>query len=173
MYYHLSLGTNLEPQKNAAAILHALCAHFGEVVICPFIETTPHSIKTDKMFLNAVAIVRSDKTPEQIKAITNQIEVSLGRDRSDPNSSKKDRAADIDIEHVASDLNFNYFKACPEPYIHEVLKCDPKKRTDLQEYGVPYQTGMQVLSFDPVLQRLKSQPYAPKPPQTHVRLFKP
>ena len=62
-----------------------------------WIVTQPVDMKTNHPFLNALFTLDTELTAEQLKRQFNQIEETLGRDRSDPMSSVKDRPIDIDI----------------------------------------------------------------------------
>lgn len=121
MIYYLSLGSNLQPEVNAANMLRALSKHFGPLLSYPFVYTTPENINTSNGFINALVVIRSNQSPEQVKACLNTIEVALGRDRSDPARSIKDRPADIDILGFTETYEKNYFDTFDEAYIHAVL----------------------------------------------------
>ena len=91
---YLSLGSNLEPEKNLRTALAALRARFGDVVVSPVYRTV--SIGFDGPdFLNAVAIVDSDIHPFALNDWLHALEIAQGRDRRD--ASYSNRPLDIDI----------------------------------------------------------------------------
>ena len=122
MIYYLSLGSNLQPELNAVNMLRALLQHFGPLLSYPFVYTTPENINTSNGFINALVVMSSNRSPEQVKACLNTIEVALGRDRTDPARSIKDRPADIDILGFTKTYEKNYFHTFNEAYIHAVLR---------------------------------------------------
>jgi 2-amino-4-hydroxy-6-hydroxymethyldihydropteridine diphosphokinase len=54
-------------------------------------------MNTHNDFLNLVIFIETDLSEPQLKEICNRIELSLGRDRTDPERKVKDRCADLDI----------------------------------------------------------------------------
>lgn len=140
MYYYLSIGTNIEPEANAVRISTALAKMFGNYALYPFIYNAPVSMKSQRVFLNSLAIISSDLNKEEVKAELNKIEIQLGRDRQDPQRSEKDRTADIDILTARLDYNEAFFLEFDAPYIPLVLakddKYDERAGADLSRYGL-------------------------------------
>lgn len=95
--YLLGLGSNINPQQNFVAIIQALLAEFDHLHLSRVLTIPPIGMNSRHAFLNAVAFIETDLSATQLKAICNQIEIALGRDRDDPNSKIKDRPADLDI----------------------------------------------------------------------------
>jgi 2-amino-4-hydroxy-6-hydroxymethyldihydropteridine diphosphokinase len=95
--YYLGLGSNLSPHTNVVEMLKALMDLSDEVIISRVIQTQPAGFPSEKIFLNLAARIQSELEPEALKQRFNQIEIDLGRDRTDPNRKLKDRVADIDI----------------------------------------------------------------------------
>ena len=147
MYYYLSIGTNIHPEKNAANIVKKLSAKFGPIVIYPFIYTQPEQMDTKNRFLNSVAIVCSNMDKGEVKQILNQIEIDLGRDRNDPDKSIKDRTADIDILGSAVINNNNFFSIFQESYIRNVI-IEDFSGVDLGDWGLPTTQGATTVNFD-------------------------
>lgn len=148
MYYYLSIGTNINPRLNAIKITKELCHNFGSTVIYPFNETTPENIKSNNCFLNSIAIIQSDLKELQIKRLLNDIECRLGRDRSDPNSSKKDRPADIDIIFRSEKLTLSKLihHVRSVTYMNDVLY--EKKFVDLSQEGLKISNGPSTIDID-------------------------
>lgn len=145
MFVYLSIGTNIQPEKNAVHIVRELCQHFGVITLYPFIYTQPVSMPKTSIFLNSLAIINTETPPKKIKTILNEIEVKLGRDRSDPKRSYKNRTADIDILNVHENLDENLFlEGNEEPYIQLCLS-QKQACADLRQEGLPsYQRAASV-----------------------------
>lgn len=120
-YYYLALGSNLSPARNIARGLSLLQAQFNYLLVWPVVETPPTAMKSDKHFYNTLVIVRSALSPATLKAQCNQIETALGRDRSDPLSSQKDRPLDIDVLAQQARLEPTITNEFDEPYVRQVL----------------------------------------------------
>lgn len=146
MYFYLSIGTNINPEKNAMRIIHALSEHFGHLSLFPFVYTEPESISSSSIFLNGLAIIQSELSVQQIKQVLNEIEISLGRDRSDPLKSIKDRPADIDILLFADQHHLSLFDTFNDSYIKACLP--PNEPADLTSYGLPAQQGAATVYLD-------------------------
>ncbi len=136
MYYYLSIGSNIDPRTNASKIIRQLADNFGPLISYPFLSNAPLHIPSKRRFLNSVAILKSDQPPESVKAILNRIEITLGRDRSDPERSLKDRTADIDILGWNKNLNPDFFKQFTEPYIN-FFGVIGNRYEDLSAEGLP------------------------------------
>lgn len=95
--YLCSLGSNIEPQRNFPQAQTALKALSDNISFSRNIPTSPVNMNTDRNFLNALFIIQTPMTADQLKCEFNKIEEALGRDRSDPQRSLKDRTIDIDI----------------------------------------------------------------------------
>ncbi len=103
--YLLGLGSNINPQHNFAAIIRQLLGHFDALHMSRVLHIPPVGMNSHRDFLNAVAFLETDMAEAELKAICNQIEITLGRDRDDPDSKLKDRPADIDILAYFSDAD--------------------------------------------------------------------
>ncbi|MFL0811389.1 MAG: 2-amino-4-hydroxy-6-hydroxymethyldihydropteridine diphosphokinase [Agarilytica sp.] len=136
MHYYLSLGSNIEPEKNAVKMLAALANRFGAFIAYPFYYTPPVKITSGHPFLNSLAIIPSGLQPDAFKAELNCIEIRLGRDRSDPLRSQKDRTADIDILKISAKVDTLFFENFDEPYIN-IFTLGKDKRADLSAFGLP------------------------------------
>ncbi len=117
--YLLGLGSNINPQHNFAAIVRQLLVHFDVLHLSRVLHIPPVGMNSHRDFLNAVAFLETDMAEADLKAICNEIEIDLGRDRDDPDSKHKDRPADIDIlayfsgpedwQRTASSITDEYF----------------------------------------------------------------
>lgn len=97
MKYLCSLGSNIDPELHFSRAKYYLAQLSDELEFSRDILTQPVGMATNHPFLNALFILDTTLSSEQLKARFNQIEETLGRDRSDPLCSVKDRPIDIDI----------------------------------------------------------------------------
>lgn len=95
--YLCSLGSNIEPQRYFPQAQAALQLLSSNLTFSRNIATTPVDMVTDNQFLNALFLIQTPLTELELKQEFNRIEEALGRDRSDPKRSVKDRTIDIDI----------------------------------------------------------------------------
>lgn len=95
--YLCSLGSNIEPQRYFPQAQAALQLLSSNLTFSRNIATTPVDMVTDNQFLNALFLIQTPLTELELKQEFNRIEEALGRDRSDPKRSLKDRTIDIDI----------------------------------------------------------------------------
>ena len=95
----LSLGSNLGPRETyLRKALQALDKELGSLVKCSsFYETLPWGFSSDSLFLNAAACLDTLLSPEEVLAVTQQIEKSLGRKEKSRQGQYADRCIDIDI----------------------------------------------------------------------------
>lgn len=103
MMYLCSLGSNIEPELHFSRAKHYLSKLSDALDYSRDIPTQPVGIDTNKPFLNALFTLETELSAEQLKHHFNAIEETLGRDRSDPDSSIKDRTIDIDILGTVDD----------------------------------------------------------------------
>lgn len=94
--YVLGIGSNIDPERNAARILECLVQRFGMVRISRIYYTAPVAMESRRRFVNFCAYVPSNLRPLAFKEECNRIEAVLGRDRSNPRRSVLDRPADLD-----------------------------------------------------------------------------
>ncbi len=121
--YFLSIGSNIEAHRNVPRILLALLALSPRLDVSRIVETRPTNMTTTRHFLNLALRLTTDLDAASLKEQLNQIESSLGRDRSHPDSKRKDRPADLDILFALPDgaqtVNPQWIPA--EPYIRPML----------------------------------------------------
>lgn len=97
MYYVISIGSNIQPEQHVAAAVSALATTFGSLYLYQRVYTQAQLVESNHVFINSVLVLSSTLTATELKAQLCQIEESLGRDRSDPHRSVKDRSCDLDI----------------------------------------------------------------------------
>ncbi|MGN6151682.1 MAG: 2-amino-4-hydroxy-6-hydroxymethyldihydropteridine diphosphokinase [Lysobacteraceae bacterium] len=91
---YLSLGSNVEPERNLRSAFAALRARFGDIVAST-VYRFPAVGFDGPDFLNAAAVIDSDLDPPALNAWLHALEDAHGRDRSGPRFG--DRPLDIDI----------------------------------------------------------------------------
>ena len=90
----VSIGSNIDREKNIRAGIDALKKTFGELTLSPVYETEAVGFDGEP-FYNLVASFETDLDPYQVNDTLHKIEEDNGRDRSDPKFSS--RTLDIDL----------------------------------------------------------------------------
>lgn len=91
---YLSLGSNMDPERNLRSAIAALRERFGDLSLSPVYRTAAIGFDGPD-FLNAAAVVDSDLEPLALNDWLHALEDAHGRDRSGPRFG--DRPLDIDI----------------------------------------------------------------------------
>jgi 2-amino-4-hydroxy-6-hydroxymethyldihydropteridine diphosphokinase len=91
---YLSLGSNIEREKNILACLNALAEHFGELIISPVYESESVGFAGDS-FYNLVVGIDSALSVGELAVIMRDIETANKRSRAGPKFGP--RTLDIDI----------------------------------------------------------------------------
>ena len=128
-------------------MVKALCHTFNKVTLFSFIYSEPEEIESLAKFINGTAIIFSQFSPQTVKLELNKIEESLGRDRSDPNRSLKDRTADIDLLGSSKEMEINHFLNEGKSYISGSV-LGSENTVDLSEYGLPTIQGSATVHLD-------------------------
>ncbi len=96
---YLGLGSNLGDRgrllRRAVEILAGRIG--GLESLSAFYETEPWGFSSEHPFLNAVAVLRTEKTPGEILRITQEAERELGRRGKSGGGAYADRPIDIDL----------------------------------------------------------------------------
>jgi 2-amino-4-hydroxy-6-hydroxymethyldihydropteridine diphosphokinase len=95
--HFVGIGSNIGAEIHVCQAIHGLLAISPELTLSRVLTTQPIGIVSASLFLNAVVYLRNDLSALELKKYLNIIEVQLGRDRSDPERGKKDRAIDLDV----------------------------------------------------------------------------
>jgi 2-amino-4-hydroxy-6-hydroxymethyldihydropteridine diphosphokinase len=91
---YLSLGSNIDPERNLRMAVAALRARFGELQVSPVYRTRAVGFDGPD-FLNAIVVVQSDLNPFALHRWLHRLEEAQGRDRRD--ASYSNRPLDVDI----------------------------------------------------------------------------
>lgn len=90
----LSLGSNIDPERQLRLAIAALRARFGEIRVSPVYRT--QAVGFDgAQFLNAAVVIDTDLEPAALDAWLHALEDAHGRDRRAPRFG--DRTLDIDL----------------------------------------------------------------------------
>lgn len=118
---YLSLGTNLGArQDNLLAALERLERTFGHpLAVSSFWETDPWGFRSEHRFLNAVAAYRTSQSAEEILAVTQEIERSLGRTSKSHDGVYEDRLIDIDLLLLGEEVVQTPTLTLPHPHLAE------------------------------------------------------
>lgn len=94
---YISLGSNIEPERNIVAALRLLRRHTTVLRRSAVYKTPPQGFKAQAPFLNMAVLVRTQRSPSQFKTeVIDRIEQALGRVRHKSNKNAP-RSIDLDI----------------------------------------------------------------------------
>ena len=94
--FFLSLGSNIEPEKNIPSCIESLKKNLSVKKISSIYETDPVGPAGPLKFWNAVVEIESEETRGTLIATVRRIEEGLGR-RRNPSDKFAPRPIDIDI----------------------------------------------------------------------------
>ena len=99
MIIYFGIGTNLgNREENLRKAIELLHERVGECMACSSIyRSAPQGFVSENEFANVVAVCQSNYSPEEILAITQQIEREMGRTEKSENGVYHDRIIDIDL----------------------------------------------------------------------------
>lgn len=99
MRVYLGLGTNLgDKQQNLHTAVEELNKRIGKIIsLSAFYETEPWGFASENTFLNAAVCVETALSPQEVLAITQEIERELGRKKKSAGGVYSDRLIDIDL----------------------------------------------------------------------------
>jgi len=91
---YVSVGTNIDRERNVASGLAALAREYGELRQSRIFESEAVGF-SGNLFYNLVVAFETDQSPQQISTVLNRIEDAHGRDRQGGKFS--DRSLDLDL----------------------------------------------------------------------------
>lgn len=121
MYFWISIGSNIEPEAHTGQALEAIAEIAPVWWLYPPGYTEPVGMPTSARFINTVLVLHCPFNPGELKPRFESIEIHLGRDRTDPDRSRKDRVCDIDILQAEPRFRLETRHAITEPYLQPVL----------------------------------------------------
>lgn len=113
---YLSLGSNVDKERNLAACVRLLAQHGRVVAVSAVYETAAVGNPGDPPFFNAAVALETDMEPAELKErVLRRIEQQLGRRRTaDPNAP---RTIDIDISLFNDAVTHVGKRRIPDPEI--------------------------------------------------------
>lgn len=91
---YISVGSNIDAEKNIRLAIHALENHYGKLILSSVYESEAVGFDGDN-FLNLVVGLKTEEDVYMVAAILRKIEDDNGRDRSGPRFSP--RTVDLDL----------------------------------------------------------------------------
>jgi len=91
---YISIGSNIDAEKNIRLAIQALQEHYGKLVLSSVYESEAVGFDGDN-FLNLVVALKTDEDVHTVAATLRKIEDDNGRDRSGPRFSA--RSVDLDL----------------------------------------------------------------------------
>ena len=91
---YISIGSNIDAEKNIRLSIHALQDHYGKLILSSVYESEAVGFDGDN-FLNLVASVKTEEDVHSVAETLRKIEDEHGRDRSSPRFSP--RTVDLDL----------------------------------------------------------------------------
>lgn len=149
MYYVISIGSNIQPEQHLAAAIRLLVQGFGSLYLYQRVYTQAELVESTNVFINSVLVLRSELSATSLKAELCRIEEQLGRDRSDPKRSIKDRSCDLDILSCQQQWSEAWKTELTESYLQQVFDSASKQ--------APIQLGDQLFSERPAAIYLQAQ----------------
>ncbi len=124
----IALGSNLpsffgEPADTLCEALRRLAALGNVIAVSSFRTTAPVGYKHQPDFVNAAALLQTDRAPGDLLRALLAVEQSMGRDRSAPVPAKGPRLIDLDLllcrgpqgDHILAGPELTL----PHPALHE------------------------------------------------------
>ena len=91
---YISIGSNIDAEKNVRLAIHALQEHYGKLILSSVYESEAVGFEGDN-FLNLVAGLNTEEDVHTVVENLRKIEDENGRDRSGPRFSP--RTVDLDL----------------------------------------------------------------------------
>lgn len=116
---YLSLGSNLgNKRKNIITAVALLAERVGNIsALSSLYETEPWGFSSENTFLNAALVMNTSLSPEELLAVTQQIERELGRTQK-TDGAYHDRMIDIDILMYEDEIRNTPELTLPHPLMH-------------------------------------------------------
>jgi 2-amino-4-hydroxy-6-hydroxymethyldihydropteridine diphosphokinase len=113
---YLSLGSNIDKERNLLACVRLLATHGRVLAVSPVYETSPVGNSDDPSFFNAALILQTSLSAGDLKEqVLRQVEAQLGRRRTmDPNAP---RTIDVDVSLFNDQVLVLGRRRIPDPEI--------------------------------------------------------
>lgn len=125
MIIYFGIGTNLgNREENLRTAVELLHERVGECLSCSSIyRSVPQGFVSENEFANMVVVCETKYSPEDVLAITQQIEREMGRTEKSVNGIYHDRLIDIDLlkatHHSSLIVRNSSTLTLPHPRMHE------------------------------------------------------
>lgn len=115
----LSLGSNIEPERNLPAAVRELAVHGTIAGVSSVWQTAPVGFTEQPDFLNAAVLLESDLSIDELRnTVIPRIETKLGRVRN-PHNKNAARTIDVDISLYDRVVVESHGRNIPDPEILE------------------------------------------------------
>lgn len=115
---YISLGSNIEPERNLLEAVRRLARHCRLLAVSPVYETQPVGMTEQSNFLNAAVLVETDLTASDLKRqVLQVVEQELGRVRTANKNAP--RTIDLDISLFNNEVLELGQRSIPDPEILE------------------------------------------------------
>ena len=115
---YISVGSNIEPEKNIPKALEKLKKYVRVVATSTFFRTMPIGRPEQGFFLNGVWLIETDKSPRELKfGVLRSIEAELGRIRTQDKYAA--RTIDLDIALYGDEVINEPELVIPDPDIQK------------------------------------------------------
>ena len=125
MLIYFGIGTNLgNREENLRTAVQMLHERVGECLACSSIyRSAPQGFVSENEFANIVVVCETNYPPDEVLAITQQIECEMGRTEKSVNGIYHDRVIDIDllkaIHHSSLIAHHSSTLTLPHPRMQE------------------------------------------------------
>ncbi|MDL2265311.1 2-amino-4-hydroxy-6-hydroxymethyldihydropteridine diphosphokinase [Parabacteroides sp. OttesenSCG-928-G07] len=118
---YIGLGSNIEDKySNITQAVALLAERVGDVLALSSVyETKPWGFTSQNTFLNAVLLLDTDFTPEELLKETRQIELGMGRIEKSEDGVYHDRSIDIDLLLFDDRVMQTPILTLPHPLMHK------------------------------------------------------
>jgi 2-amino-4-hydroxy-6-hydroxymethyldihydropteridine diphosphokinase len=114
----IALGSNIEPEVNLRRAVEHLAARAHLIAVSPVYETKPVGRADQPNFLNAAALLETDRDAADLKVeVLEEIEQELGRVRTADRNAP--RTIDLDITLFSDQVLDVGFRHIPDPDLRE------------------------------------------------------
>lgn len=116
MKYFLSLGANVdEREKTLSQAISLIREQIGDIpVISDFYYSPSWGYQSEHEYCNLCCLLLTDRLPNEVLILTQQIEKTLGRTAKTQQHNYQDRTIDIDIIRVFDNQGAEVFISTPQ-----------------------------------------------------------
>lgn len=112
----IALGSNIDPERHMSDAAALLRKHWPAIRFSSVYRTAPQGVTQQATFLNAVATVNTDESPEEILVTLRSVEHTL---KKDPPFRFGPRTIDLDLLLYGNAVMRSKELTLPHPRMHE------------------------------------------------------